>query len=204
MSNFWAKKKAIEKKLADTGERIASAVVETAQETVKAAKDALHDVYDTSKEAPTATSERAQYRDKFFLMNKTELALYKSLTEAAPALLVFSQVSMSQLFHIDRYKKGNLKALGEIGRKSVDFLLCRADDSSIVLAIELNGPKHEEAEQKAGDEKKRIALEEAGIPLVVLYPDQLPDVAGIRKLLAPHMVDRKKYEAERNQRLGRD
>ena len=40
------------------------------------------------------------YRDKFRLLNNTELALYRRLTEAVPAMLVFSQVSMSQLFHI--------------------------------------------------------------------------------------------------------
>lgn len=206
MGNFWAKKKAIKGALTKASEKakeIAEAASDKAQQIAAATKETLEEAYEATKEKTPSLGERAQYRDKFFLLNKSEMRLYQCLQEAAPALLIFSQVSMSQLFHINRFQKGGLKSLGEIGRKSVDFLLCRADDSSILLAIELNGPTHEEAEQKAGDEKKRIALQEAGIPLVVLYPSDLPDVAGMRRILAPHIIERKKYEAVRNERLQR-
>ncbi|HZX32357.1 MAG TPA: DUF2726 domain-containing protein [Rhodocyclaceae bacterium] len=148
-------------------------------------------------------SQRAQYRDKFRLMNKSEHQLYCTLVEALPNMIVLSQVSMSQVFHIDRFKKGSFQQLGEIGRKSIDFLICRKNDTSIVTAIELNGPTHEKADQKISDEKKRTALAEAGIPLAIFYPNELPDVEAIRKIMARHIVERRKYEAARNQKLHR-
>lgn len=144
--------------------------------------------------------KRPKYMDKFQLMNKSEQLLFARLKEAAPALLVFSQVSMSQLFHITNHKKNGFIQLGEIGRKSVDFLLCR-EDTSILLAIELNGPTHEREDQRNRDEKKRIALEEAGIPLAIFTPNEIPNVAELRKILAPHIVERRANEAERNDRI---
>lgn len=144
--------------------------------------------------------KRPKYMDKFQLMNKSEQILFNRLKEAAPALLVFSQVSMSQLFHITSNKKNGFIQLGEIGRKSVDFLLCR-EDTSILLAIELNGPTHEREDQRKRDEKKQAALEEAGIPLAIFTPNAIPDVTELRKILAPHIVERRINEAERNERM---
>ena len=65
--------------------------------------------------------KRPQYKDKSQLLNKSEQLLFSRLREAAPKLQIFSQVSMSQLFDIAG-KKGFLQ-VGEIGRKSVDFLI---------------------------------------------------------------------------------
>lgn len=146
---------------------------------------------------------RAQYRDKFELLNGVEQKLYWTLREAAPALVVFSQVSMSQVFHIDERTRDKRRKLNEVGKKSIDFLLCRADDMSIAVAIELNGRTHEKIERRLSDETKQRTLQEAGIPLIVLTPWEMPDVIGLRKLLAPHLVDRRKYEVERDKRMRR-
>ncbi len=146
-----------------------------------------------------AEKQRPKYRDKFQLLNKAEQDLYWRLTEAMPALVVLTQVSMSQVFHLNR-RDGYLQ-LGEVGRKSIDFLLCRKD-FSIVTAIELNGPTHEREKQKKADETKRRTLEDAGIPLVIFYPDKLPEIQEIRRTVAPYIVERRQYEAERNERYG--
>jgi hypothetical protein len=152
---------------------------------------------DQSNETKIEARKKAQYRDKLQLLNKSEQIILNRLKEAAPAMHIFSQVSMSQLFHINRYSKDGYRQLGEIGRKSVDFLVCRAD-TSIVVAIELNGPTHNTAKQQASDEKKKLALEEAGIPLVIWKPESIPSVEDMRKILAPLIVERKKTEAERD------
>lgn len=144
----------------------------------------------------TREIKRDQYQDKFRLLNKSELVLYERLIEAVPAYYVFSQVSMSQLFHIRNYRQSGFLQIAEIGRKSVDFLLCRKD-TSIVLAIELNGPTHERDEQKARDEKKRIALEEAGIPLLVLDPAAIPEGAELRRQIAHLVAERRGNEARK-------
>lgn len=141
---------------------------------------------------------RGKYLDKFQLLNKSEQELFWKLKEAAPSLIVFSQVSMSQVFYIrDFHKKGFLQ-VGEIGRKSIDFLLCR-QDTSIVLAVELNGPKHDDEKQQISDEKKSAALEEAGIPLVIFKPGGIPDVKEIRSQLAPYIVERHKSEKQKQE-----
>ena len=109
-----------------------------------------------SRKKISRVNTSSRYMDKFQLLNKGEQELYKRLKEAAPALIVFSQVSMSQIFHITPDRKR--MQLNEIGRKSVDFLLCR-EDTSILLAIELNGAHHEEERQKFSDDQKRKAQE---------------------------------------------
>lgn len=137
-------------------------------------------------------TNRPQYKDKSFLLNKSEQVLLSRLREAAPKLQIHTQVSMSQLFNITG-NKGFLQ-IAEIGRKSIDFLLCR-EDTSILLAIELNGPTHEKASQKKSDAKKKAALNEAGIPLITIKADAIPDIDALRKELAPHIVARTKHEA---------
>lgn len=143
------------------------------------------------------------YRDKFELLNAVELTLYERLVEATPALIVFSQVSMSQILFINERTRGRWPKLKEIGWKSVDFLIVRREDTSIVAAIELNGRHHENAVQIAKDKVKRNALEQAGIPLIVIEARNIPDVTNLRKLLAPHIVARRNYESERDARLHR-
>lgn len=154
---------------------------------------------ENTEEIRTKATDKPQYRDKFNLLNKSEQLIYWRLVEAVPNLVVLSQVSMSQLFFIG--PKAKQRQLNEIGRKSVDFLLCRKD-FSIVTAIELNGPTHATASQQKSDETKRRTLEEAGIPLITIYPQDIPAVEEIRKKIAPMMVARSQYEASRNERNG--
>lgn len=142
-------------------------------------------------------TKRSQYQKKFTLLNKSELVLFGRLREAAPELLTLTQVSMSQLFFIGNFRKDGYRQIGEIGRKSIDFLICRPD-TSIVLAIELNGPTHNYRKQLASDEKKRAALEEAGIPLIVIPANKIPDVMELKNLIAPHIVERKMVRADRD------
>jgi very-short-patch-repair endonuclease len=138
--------------------------------------------------------------DKFQLLNKSEQLLYSRLCEAAPSFIVFSQVSMSQIFHIQKNKKNGFTQINEIGKKSIDFLLCRKD-TSMVLAIELNGPMHEKEEQKTSDEKKRATLEQAGIPLIIFKPDEIPSARELTAHLAPYVVERRKNETEKNENI---
>lgn len=130
-----------------------------------------------------------KYRDKFQLLNKAEQKLYKLLCEAAPNYIVFTQVSMSQVFYgLDE------KKLFAIGKKSIDFLLCRKDDTSMVLAVELNGIHHQEESQIISDGFKNDALKQAGIPLLILDPAKIPEKKELGRILATAVHDRKKNE----------
>lgn len=137
-------------------------------------------------------TDRSQYQKKFQLLNKSEQVLFQRLKEAAPEMLTLSQVSMSQLFFIGNFRKDGYRQIGEIGRKSIDFLICRPD-TSIILAIELNGPTHNRRKQQESDEKKRAALEEAGIPLIVIPADRIPSTDKMREMIQP-FVDANEYE----------
>lgn len=143
-------------------------------------------------------NKRDAFQDKFSLLNQSERTLYNMLCKAAPDYIVFSQVSMSQIFYIPAYKKFQVNT---IGKKSVDFLLCRKDDTSIVLAVELNGPMHEKDEQKISDETKRAALTEAGIPLYVIEANDIPNQKDLGRQLAKRVVDRKKNEEAKKEAL---
>lgn len=159
----------------------------------------------TQKKEPAKDAEKpkAQYMDKFQLLNKTEQELMRRLYEAAEPenLYVFSQVSMSQLFFINSNRPGAFQQLGEIGRKSIDFLLVRKNDTGIIAAIELNGPTHDSDKQKASDDKKKNALKQAGIPLITFYPNSLPDLYKIKETIKTATAQREQYEKSRNERF---
>ncbi|AEV26901.1 Protein of unknown function (DUF2726) [Azospira oryzae PS] len=145
---------------------------------------------------------RPRYRDKFNLLNKAEQELFERLTNAMDDMHVFTQVSMSQLFHISGSTRDKYIQIGEVGRKSVDFLICRRD-FSIVLAVELNGPMHGYEDRKKSDETKARTLEDAGIPLAIFYPDKLPTTEQLMEELKPLIKKREEYEKKRDWRYGR-
>lgn len=136
-----------------------------------------------------------QYQDKFRLLNKSEQELFEALKSATPAYHVFSQVSMSQIFHMNDAWKYRAKTiyLNRIARKSIDFLLCR-ENFSIVIAIELNGPTHEREDRKKADETKAKALDEAGIPLLTYEPGKIPDPKTLGREIALAVAERRKAE----------
>lgn len=114
-----------------------------------------------------------KYKRKNHLLYKDERKLFALLKIAFPEKLIFSEVSMSQMFW-----RLNYYQLNKIGKKSIDFVICE-EDTSIIAAIELNGPHHEQQKQIERDIIKKEALEEAGIPLLVYYPDKLPSIEKI-------------------------
>ena len=69
----------------------------------------------------------------------------------------------------------------------------------IFLAIELNGPHHEEREQQERDLKKKYALESAGIPLLVYNPNKLPNIEQLIDDMTP-LIQEKLKKIEKEQR----
>ena len=130
------------------------------------------------------------YTQKPELLNKTEQVLLARLGEAMPNLLIFAQVSMSQLFQFR-----NSFVPNEVARKSVDFLICRKD-TSIICAIEMNGPTHKNEARMRSDATKKAAMDSAGIPLIIYTPDNMPNAERIKNDIAPLMI-RKTEERKR-------
>ncbi|MDZ4289975.1 MAG: DUF2726 domain-containing protein [Prosthecobacter sp.] len=57
-------------------------------------------------------------------------------------------------------------ALNRIQSKHVDFLICRSDDLSPLLVIELDDASHRRQDQSDRDKVKDAALKSAGIPIL--------------------------------------
>jgi hypothetical protein len=143
------------------------------------------------------------YKDKFRLFDSWEADLYAKIVAAVPELIVWGQVSLSQILFI----KGQDEArqMAEVGRMSVDILVCRRSGSDItaVAAIELNGASHDRPERQRADAIKQRALSEAGIPLITYDIGNMPDANAIRQQLIEAYKERSAYEVRRNERFGR-
>lgn len=129
--------------------------------------------------------------DSFRVLDSSELDLFNRLREAAPSLIVFAQVNMSQVYYLHSKRIDTLNRFGEIGRTSIDFLLCRRDDNSIVAAVALRAKAAAVSRTLDSDTSKFAALKEAGIPLMVYAREKLPDITTIRRSLTP-LIDKGK------------
>lgn len=139
------------------------------------------------------TTQRKPYQ----LLNAAEQALYHRLREAMPNLSVFCQIGIAQLAQLrGRHAVDEIRDL--LGR-SVDFLVCMPD-FSIVAAIELAWPTDKDPARQKNEARKRLALENLGIPLIVFRPQQLPEAGRIAEEIARAIVDRRQLEARRLQR----
>ena len=89
---------------------------------------------------------KEHYTPREYILTKSELEIYKILTEIANELnlTLLSQVS---LYSILRSKKGNDKYFNKIKSKSIDFVLIDKMNSKIKLCIELDDKTHEQKER---------------------------------------------------------
>ena len=132
----------------------------------------------------TAIPQLPPQRDVRYLLDEQEQLFYRRLLEAVPALLVFPKVAVTRVLDMQRFRKDGPSPLAEM---NLDFVICRPEDMSILAAIEFAVDA-----QSIATEKKRIALDQSGLPLVVLGYGELPDVSGLRKSLAPHLAARRR------------
>ncbi|MDR1228250.1 MAG: DUF2726 domain-containing protein [Azoarcus sp.] len=116
--------------------------------------------------------------------------LYSALTEAFPKMIVFSHVSVARVLVL----KGtsNWESQSETARLSVDFLICKKSDTAILptAAVELDNPADAGKDLRGLDKQKRLAFEEAGIPLLVYAANKLPGVEALRRDVANAIVAR--------------
>ena len=134
----------------------------------------------------TAASQTFRQREVRYLLEEQQQLLYRRLVEAVPALRVFPQVAVAQVIDLQRFRKDGPSPLAEM---SLDFVICHPEDMSILAAIELTADS-----QSVITQKKRIALDQSGIPLVVLEQHEMPEIIGLRKTLALHVAARRRFE----------
>lgn len=113
------------------------------------------------------------------LMTAPERQLYGRLRQALPEYVISSQVQLSRI--IDVAPDAEKHAwLNRINRMSVDFVVCAADGSKILAAIELDDSSHNLPERIKADSKKDKALRSAKVPIIRWPVKGMPDARQIR------------------------
>ena len=144
------------------------------------------------KPAPRHDEMRPQQRVAIHpvrMMNKVEMRLFNWLFDKleveAPLYSIHAQVSMDAFLHVDRRasKQDQQSTRDSFANRRVDFLI--ADDLGLpVLAIEFHGA--DQSKEEHGQDKAS-ALDEAGVPLVVIPNGAKPSM--IWDTIHPHLDD---------------
>lgn len=117
------------------------------------------------------------------IMTKPEMILYFRLLNALPEYIVLAQVQLSQVLGVDPNADNN-PWYNKISRMSLDFVVCRKEDASIVAAIELDDKSHEWESRIRADKKKDKALTSAGVKIIRWKVKEMPDEKTIKQILA--------------------
>lgn len=127
-------------------------------------------------------TEKCPFR-KRKLMTRSEQALYETIKEHIPEVLIFAQVQLSQI--LEHPKRGSREAFtwnNRINRMSVDFLITNQLFETLAV-IELDDPSHQREDRKKADKKKNKVLKDADIKIIRIPTGSKPPMAALRKIL---------------------
>ncbi|MGH8444157.1 MAG: DUF2726 domain-containing protein [Solimonas sp.] len=116
------------------------------------------------------------------LLERSEMVLFHRLAEALPEHVVLSQVALQSFIKVRPGERHERPWRWKYDKKTVDFLVCD-QNFEILAAIELDGGSHRSEEQAERDRDKAKALATAGVRLIRLTPDKLPNGVEIRQRL---------------------
>ncbi len=123
---------------------------------------------DTGENKVTIELTRYFKYEKLF-DHETEYEFYKILRDEilGKRFVAMVQVPVSSLVGVRRRKELGFKAhFSKIARKRVDFLICRIEDLSPLLVIELDGSTHALAKRKERDEFLDDVFAAVGLPIL--------------------------------------
>ena len=78
------------------------------------------------------------------------------------------------------YRRERRWWLKKINRKTIDFVVCRNTDFSIVAAVDLDDRPHARSNRPHVDRTTSRALGDAGVPLIRWHCEKMPDVVAMR------------------------
>jgi hypothetical protein len=98
---------------------------------------------------------------------------------------VFTKVRLSDLVRVQPGLKASARqaAFNRISRKHVDFVICKADDLSIVGVIELDDRSHDRPDRRRRDAFIDEAMGSADIPILHLAARRSYEVNEVKRLL---------------------
>ena len=126
---------------------------------------------------PPPVNEQYRYALKDSIMSAPERELYVRLQAAAGREFeVFPQIALAAI--IDKVNFGSYR--NELFR-IVDFVLCDRRTLKPKLIVELNDASHKRADRIARDEKVACIAARAGINVLTVTLDEIPDERALRK-----------------------
>ncbi len=142
-------------------------------------------------DAGTMTAYERAHRGNFAaksIFNRSESRLFRFLAGevngCSPSLFVMGQTSLREIVRTDDpfIRGGGHYALGD---RRVDFTITD-EHGRVLIAVEYHGGGHFQNNARERDEIKRIVLEKAGIPLLIVKQGESP--ADVRKRLSEKLA----------------
>lgn len=126
-------------------------------------------------------NERLPYRLREPFLAKTELALFRLLTEMMGSRYVISpKVALSDVFYIVRPNE-NVHFFNKIFRKHIDFLLCDLKTMKPSFGVEMVKPIAKNSAREADKFMEKLFID-AGVPLVHIPTNETYDSADVISL----------------------
>ncbi len=124
-------------------------------------------VYEVMGE-PGGYGESPYKRRRFLMDSNAEFGLFKILVEIyGDRYYIFPQVHYSHLIEAGKHNwREYNRLMSRITAKSADFVLCKKDDVSPQLVIELDGPSHSHPKRRDRDQFIDAALNGTGLPIL--------------------------------------
>lgn len=119
------------------------------------------------------------------LMTPTEIQFFRFLEHTLPEFHVFPQVSMGAVLQPVKKHQGKEKmgAMGTIGQKRLDYVLCNRDSMDVFAVVELDDKYHDSASAQARDKARDKHLTCAGIVVHRFDCRQIPGANELRACL---------------------
>lgn len=115
------------------------------------------------------------------VMTPVEQKFYWYLKQVYPQYHILAQVQLCRVIRSPR-GKNEYKWLNKIWRMSLDYVIL--DESlNTLLAVELDDRSHLAAKRLEADQRKTKALQAAGVRLVRIRTQQIPNKVELMKLL---------------------
>lgn len=126
-----------------------------------------------------------RYKAKRTLLTEPEQVLFHRLRQAFPDWHVFAQVSLNQLVAVaptvsDKRTRASL--FNRINGKALDFVVCGADTSPLLI-VELDDSSHNRKDRRKADQQKDEALESAELRFVRVNVKKLPSTTELAAML---------------------
>ncbi|HOQ10616.1 MAG TPA: DUF2726 domain-containing protein [Syntrophomonadaceae bacterium] len=126
------------------------------------------------------------YRKRDQLLNAREMMVYHAVQEMIgnSPYVVLPKVRLADIIQLSADAANRQEHAQRVKERSVDLLVCQYPDLTPVLALQVEPPSADGKRKSRGDRFVRQSLQAAGIPAVMINPNQLPDSEEILRLLS--------------------